>query len=625
MEGGLAQCILADAPNAWRRGNFELAFEELTLLAPSGSAISARRVSGLRLRQSAVLAGPFPSATPPAATAGLAAVFLQGEDLLVERNFISAYTLAQASQRALGGVHIGGGSERIVLLRNVIAGGNGNGVTLGSVRMISVPASQHGANNLRSTAGAMAQQHDAINRFDIGIDHAGCVVVHPQDPDPTPNPDGTIQQPVSDGAVTDTRIEKNRILDMGGNGIATYPMYATLASGDAALDAVAVEQLLVLDNSITQCMQLETPQIPAIQFLFTGFGGIALTMATDCTIRDNQIAEIGAGRQQGVCGIFIGYGEDLRIERNRIESIGSALRAGDSPAPSGGIFVRFALGGISSRSDMEERRTHDRPALFVQNNIVHAPYGRALRATALGPVMVTDNRLTGANPSLFLARPELALLILAIGGGSVHDVLEDPAANFDLGNLVMLNWLMEVLGGDAVNLVNVGIAEENLLLYRAYGIANSTRSTVSNDGRDFLVGIRQTTPSPERLRGGETMFANNQVSLRAFALDEPGTDGSNRNGTISSVLIHTGDDLCFADNQLEIEGDLLFAFTDAWLFAKTVRASSNRMQEAALCLLSMWTFGDWLNTTGHNQGTFGIYATATNSAKLKTPDNQSVF
>lgn len=624
MEGALLQCIVA-TPQPGAGGAAEqpcrrLAFEELILAAPSGSAVAAHRVEDLRIRLCRVEAGPFPAGPPPAATSGLAAVYVQGEDLVIERNeVVGPSAAALPSQRPLGGIHVGGDSREILLIRNAIEAGNGNGITLGSVRMISVPAAAYAASPEAAVQNAALARIGYASPFVLIVDAAGCINVGWIDPASRPPSDGVVQVPVSDGLVSNVRIEKNVIANMGGSGIATFPMYLLLASGEAASDAVAVEAVHILDNSITRCMSLEAPKIPPIQYLFTGFGGIAFSIANDCTIRDNQISDLSPGREAPSCGIFIGYGEDLRIERNRIENTGTGRRVEADSSPSGGIFVRLCLGGISTFGAGEgELRRRDRPALLVQNNIVHAPYGRALKAFAAGPVMVTDNRLTGSNPSLFFTNPLLALFFLLLGGSSVQQILADPTSELKLDNLTFLSFMIDLLGGDSVQIVNLGVAEEVL----AYYVASQSISGEAKPSRWIREGVNATGaldrgPQPVMMRGGEIMFANNQVSLQA-----PGDQGL---GTLSSVFILSRDDLCFADNQLEVESSVRFALSDAILFSGTLRAQSNRMQEAAFCPFSLLSFGTAMNNTSNNQTTFFLFASATDTTKRVNQPNTKLF
>jgi hypothetical protein len=644
MECATGQCIRAetiadadgaDAPCA------DLVFEDLALTAPSGSAIAAYRVKGLQLRRCRVAAGPFPDGAPPEATSGMAAVYLQGEDLLIERNIIlsSAGENGLPSQRPLGGLHIGGESRRIVVLRNAIEGGNGNGITLGSVRILAIPAAAWSSDREAATQNAVGKSGRS-NPFVVGINDAGCINIGWQDPEPTPKPDGTVEVPVSDGLVSEIRIEKNEIGGMGGNGVGTFPMFVILASGEPAEDAVAVERLLILDNTIINCMALEAPKIPPIQYLFTGFGGVALAMALDCTIRDNQISDLSPGRDAPACGIFVGYGEDLRVERNRIENTGTGRNVDVSAVPSGGIFVRLALGGISTfAGGSEDTRSRDRPAILVQNNIVHASYGRALKVLASGPVIVTGNRLTGSNPSLFFANPLGALILLLLVGSSVQKLIADPSEELSVTNLVLLNILIDILGGDSVQIVNMGVAEELLGLVAAQVFRSRSADPAATDFNlqdQPAVNQKRTSPSPgaiyeearrsgafrqtpaaSALRGGEILFSDNQVSLQPP--DEQGQ------GTISSVFILTRDDLGFADNQVEIEAGVFFAFSDAILIATTLRAEANRCQEAAFCALSLGSFALDLNNTSNNQTTCVLGAFASNSDNVVSEGNQSAL
>jgi hypothetical protein len=92
----------------------------------------------------------------PSARPGL---FMIGEDGLIEENIVLAISPDQRlkdfdltrpfdpntvvpAHRALGGVQLGGTCERIRVINNLIIGGIGNGITLGSLRidgMATVP------------------------------------------------------------------------------------------------------------------------------------------------------------------------------------------------------------------------------------------------------------------------------------------------------------------------------------------------------------------------------------------------------------------------------------------------------------------------------------------------------
>ena len=60
------------------------------------------------------------------------AVFMLGQDMLFERNEIRNKA-ARSLVSAMGGLQVGGGSLDVQIRRNLISGGNGNGITLGSI------------------------------------------------------------------------------------------------------------------------------------------------------------------------------------------------------------------------------------------------------------------------------------------------------------------------------------------------------------------------------------------------------------------------------------------------------------------------------------------------------------
>jgi len=120
--------------------------------------------------------------------------------------------------------------------------------------------------------------------------------------------------------------------------------------------------------------------------------------------------------------------------------------------------------------------------------------------------------------------------------------------------------------------------------------------------------------SAANFRGGETLFDDNQVSLRAG----PGGFA----GHVSSVLILALDDVGFADNQCELEAEVAFCIVDALLMGLTLRATGNRLQEAALCFGSLASMASVLNTTSLNQSTFFTFASG---PKLVDTNNLTIL
>lgn len=605
MESVDAPCVLAVADSTGA-GNTDLAIEDCALLTTSGGVVSVDTVLRLAIERCRVESGPM--ADPTAANAAFAAITMQGEDLMLRHSQVRALAGTTAQQLALGGVHVKGDSRDVAILDNRIAEGAGNGITLGSVTLVTIPAPAFIADPDAALEEAMRAAGPAFGGFHVSIDEAGCIRVDPEDPDPHDNGDGTVDVPVSDGAVWRTLIARNRIERCGGNGIATFPLLPVNALGEPAWDAVAVEWLEIADNVIRQCCRRETAPIPPLQRLFTCPGGISLGLAIDVTVRDNTIEENGVEPARAACGIFLGYGEGVRVERNRIERNG-ALPA-ELGASVGGIVVRAAMGGAPLAEPFSSQAV-DRPALLVQGNVVHSPAGRALKALAQGPVVVTGNRLTGANRSSLFANPLQAILLFLLGMQSAQDLLASPE-DPEVMDLLLFDAAIDAMGGDAVSLVNLSLIEELLLLYRikrgttSFGSAAGSLATGAGG---VVAGL-----SAANFRGGETQFDDNQVSLRGG----PGSFA----GHVSSVLILALDDVGFADNQCELEADVAFCIIDAMLIAPTLRATGNRLQEVALCFGSLVSMASVLNTTSLNQSTFFTFASG---PKLVDTDNLTMI
>jgi hypothetical protein len=112
-----------------------------------------------------------------------------------------------------------------------------------------------------------------------------------------------------------------------------------------------------------------------------GQGGISLALVENTVIADNHIHDNGINAVNPVCGVFIGYGEDLELSGNRISGNGPLSEDYTSARIEGlrgGIFVRlasaFLLGGESD--------AYQKPALRITNNRIDQPAGRALTAFA---------------------------------------------------------------------------------------------------------------------------------------------------------------------------------------------------------------------------------------------------
>jgi hypothetical protein len=611
MESADAPCLLADA-DANGRGSSDLTVEDCALTTPSGGVVRVAGAERATLDRCRVTSGPM--ADPLAPNAAFAALTLQGDALTVRHCLIRGQSGQTAQALPLGGIHIGGLSRDIVIADNTIGDGAGNGITLGSVHLLRIPSPAFTADPQTAIDEAVRQAGGALglNGFVVTIDAAGCIRVEEQNPDPNEPGDGTVEVPVSDGGLYRIHIARNRIERCGANGIATFPLLPVNEKGQAAYDAIAVEQVVIEDNDIIGNLRREPAPIPILQRLFSGIAGITLGFATDLTIRQNRIVDNGVEPARAASGIFLGYAEDVSITHNRIERNGAL--PGELGASVGGIVARMAMGGALPVESFSAQ-TADPPALRVQGNTVHAPSGRALKAIAQGPVLVSDNRLTGANRSSLFANPLQAIILFLLGMQSAQDLLANPD-DPQVIDLLLYDAALDFMGGDAVSLVNLSQVDEYLL---AFSIARLGRGLTTGANGNVAGSAKAAVGqfSAARFRGGETMFNDNQVALRGG----PGEIA----GHVSSVLIVSLDDIGCADNQIEVEVDVALTLLDTLLVGTTLRATGNRMQESALCFASLVSFGLFMNVTAMNQGTFGIAAGALVASKLIDTPNLSII
>jgi hypothetical protein len=611
MESAAAPCVLSPGFMYFNRGVRGLTIEECRLTTPSGGVIRADHVEKVTIDRCRIDSGPM--SDPAAANAAFAAVALQGYELTIRNSVIHAVPGATAQALALGGIHIAGDSSDIVVADCTIRDGAGNGITLGSTHTIRIPAPAFTADPeaaldeaIREAGGVLG-----ISGFTVTFDPAGCIRVETEDPDPNDPGDGTVAVPVSDGNVFNVRIVRSLITRCGASGIATFPLLAVNSRGEPAFDAVAVERVLIEDNEITDCVRREAAPLPPVQRLFAGQGGIALGFAHDLTVRQNRIEGNGSEPSRIASGIFVGYGEGLRIEHNRIERNGAL--AAERGGSTGGIVVRMAMGGAEPAQRYSAQDT-DRPALLVQGNVVHSPAGRALKAIAQGPVVVTGNRLTGGNPSSLFANPLQSFILFLLGTQSAQDLLANPSAP-EVVDLLLFDAMLDFLGGDAVSLVNLSVMDEFLL---AYTVQRQPANLATGAGS--LGGNAKATLgmfSAASFRGGETIVNDNQIVLRG------GPAGPS--GNLSSVLLVSLDDLGFADNQTEVESDVALCLIDSIVVGTTLRVTGNRFQASSICIYSAVSLGFWMNSTALNQGTSLIFATCANAAKLVDADNLSLI
>ncbi|MGZ8281880.1 MAG: DUF6519 domain-containing protein [Allosphingosinicella sp.] len=629
MESAISESVFADELQLEARAPLRrIVLEDLVVRCADTAGIRILGGAGHVVRRCQVLLEAMTQTLADDPVIGrAAAVVMSGEDLLIERNRIGLDTLLKRrivvdgfeqspgrilkaggvgafgvvgnrARLAAGGIHIGGGSRQVIIQDNRIQGGNGHGITLGSVQFL--PDVEEGGftgvgdyttlqrRNMRLVQGYGAGAVEYL-ALPIGISTDGCIDL-PGDPD-IPVDDPTF--PESGGVVRDIRVLRNDITDMGFSGISAH-VFAGLGR-DGRTDAVAVELIEICENRIIRCMRNEVGEMNALLRLFVGFGGIALSICSDALVRDNFIAGNGANSSEAICGIFIAIAEAVRITGNRIEQNGVRPRESTVllSGRRGGIVIGLALGGIATDAELEETvRPADRAALIVSDNQVDAPNGRALKAILLGPCMVVDNRLVGANDSAFFSNVFASLVAAGLSISIVGRQLLAPREEIDPLDYFLLELLSDVLGGDAVNLMSLCIAEDMLLI---------------KDQQDAAA---------QRLRGGELMVNDNQISLRRHSPRVA--------ATVAALTLLSADDVSCCDNQVEIENEVRAIITNTLAIGATLRVDTNRLQEGLTAgFLSAITFG-LMNQTSYNQTTHCIIAIGWAPARVVT-GNRSVL
>ncbi len=440
------------------------------------------------------LAAPLSASSP----AGLSpAIFLQATQSEILQNSIRSYTFERLDA-ALGGIQIGGGSIDVTVRENLIEGGNGNGITLGSISYISQADTAILATNYKAVSLRMLRK--PISAAGITIDPNGCI--HWGGGGNPTGPDGNPLTPVSDGMLQDIRIVDNEITTMGGNGIATIDQPTGLQG------TLLIAGLEITHNRITLNTVIDRTGNVVAGTILPGRGGISLLLAEYVTILDNFIEGNGHDYTRSICGIWAAEANGILIERNQILENGprTSLIQPLEPGPRGGIILEL----VHQPSPLAYLRTaaveDGFPALRVHDNVVVSASGPALAAMVLGVTSVQDNQFTCTG----LDQPSTSPYTLDI-------------------------W-RSVTGGATVFLLDIGKIAE-----------------LSSASVDFASMALQAMPDPTTVdasvitesifAGGDVMFNDNFVFLNVPESDKTVI------GT--SVTIISFSDVSFEDNQCD--------------------------------------------------------------------------
>ena len=511
------------------------------------------------------LAAPLSGASP----AGLSpAIFLQATQSEILQNSIRSYTFERLNT-SVGGIQIGGGSIDVTVRENLIEGGNGNGITLGSISYVT----QADSPNLTAHFKAVRMIRTPIGVTGIFVDPNGCI--HWGGGRPPTGPGGNPLIPVSDGIVQDIRILDNEITTMGGSGIANVDPQTGMQG------LLLVVGLEITHNRITGCTVVDQSANIAAGTVLPGRGGVSLNAAEYVTIRDNFIADNGHDYTRAICGIWVLWVRGIIIERNQIVENGPRATSIQplEPGPRGGIVLEAALQPpllVYLRSATDEPGF---PALRVHDNVVITSSGPALAALVIGIISVQGNQLTCSG-------------------------LDQPS-----NSPYPLDKLRAFAGGAAVFLFDLALTPD-----------------FSGADVDFATMGLQTLPDPTTsdasvkqesiVIGGNVMFNDNLVFLNVPESDE--------NALLSSITLISLSDVSFEGNQCQAMTGNHQLFTNVFLLSWSVRMADNRCEDPYTQQgLSALTIA-FMNSTTDNQGTRCFEVIGLTSLRVNSPNKSLV-
>jgi hypothetical protein len=549
---------------------------ELQILSSDSSAIECRGGRDIRILENHIVAFQLREALKNASVKGrVPAVFVGADEVLIEGNRILGRSVEGRALLPLGGLQIGGGSERVEIRRNRIVGGNGNGITLGSI-VFATPGLIQG---IATGPGAQLVKKLAVApSFIIFVDSSGCIHLFPSGKAPQPPAAGPPPVPLSEGELRHVRIVDNEIADMGSSGIASVQFL------NGTKGVLSIHDLTIEHNHIHDCVQLQLEDAQ-LNTPVEGFGGIAIRHAEHLAIRSNRIQKCGALHSDPTCGVYAREIYGVAIENNLITDNGPRGRLTRLVrGPRGGIIIGRARVPPEEHSEGLPVEI-GRSAARVHENVVVSPIGRAVEISAIGPVSIHGNHLAS------------------------RGVVPEPPAVPVPGPIIIKPPPIE---GLVVWVTNLGLSAEIFgkpVTVSGMGTLQPAFPAGSIVSAINLAAIAQ----PAVLTTGFVMFNDNQVFLR--------TDERRLAATRYGVALVSRDDVEMAGNQIRCETrEVLIAGATAvgW----STRVTSNRFKEVpGRAVFSALTNGR-LNSTVDNHGTHCIRASGTLTT---TKPNHSVI
>jgi hypothetical protein len=541
-------------------------------------------------------------------------------------HFLVAALVPQQPYRAIGGIHVRAGSERVRILENVIAGGAGNGITLGG-EIDPAPAPPppepprlSAANDFIATPAAVNVtsngQFLALVQDERGKPVADVDVYLAADTVATDRSDmqGMASVKAAPGAYTlnvSPQYEVLRVTEARDEGVLVNAV--TLVARAAVSTRGFIHQLTIEGNDVsmmglsgigfalrrgasvrgpTKAIPTNDPKAALLAYVDQAILGLALTpllRATDpvrdLVILNNRLhhnlrnpfteALLADAQFIGRGGVSLPVVESARISGNHVHENGP--RAAD---PACGVFV-----GHGDNLEITDN-------VLAANGTVTSDFERNRNAGIRGGIYV---RFAGAITTQF-SRSSGRNAALRVHDNRVDQPAGRALTAFAFGPVSIANnhlnsefsglfGFLDTFVGGAL-LFNLGGIHR--MLARVYGKYLGQASGVTA-GRGYAAIAEQSLP------GGETLFDDNYLRLGIV------------NRSITSQLLMAADDLGYASNTSAVyRGDPFFA--NAMLVADTVRATASRIREDVRQTISLLTMAMRMNMTALNQADHCIVA-----------------
>jgi Family of unknown function (DUF6519) len=363
-----------------------------------------------------------------------AAVYLDAPaGAVVERTTVE--TLPARERRdtfAWGGIHVAGGSRGVELRDNVIRGGRGHGVTLGSVVFRALDGTRLGLEGAGRGQSNPAPPFSATGVFTpVTLD-----------------PDGTGAReffPEPQAAVDDLVVSGNRIEGAGGSGISSLALQVVHDERATRAPLCFRRTTFALTNSVIEDNRLagNARQRATSDGENVAVGGIVLSDAANVTVRRNLVEGSGAATNAPVCGIGVARGAHVSVVGNRVRGNGPPAGLPPPPEPGGAGSPRYH-GGIVL-APPQSREAEPPGNLQVRRNVVDQPAAPALLVLSRGACQVTANHLHTHGPP----GPLLTATVLIFSTGKPWEAVDLPEGEPNLDRWQQPNGSREFLNGRA--------------------------------------------------------------------------------------------------------------------------------------------------------------------------------